>query len=81
MIINRFTHHNKRQFIYENSGFTIQTEAEYQAALSAVLALMKKGEENVSDAESERIENIALGIQAYETIHYPFPFDIEQQSS
>ncbi len=61
--------------------FIIQSKAEYEAALSKVLALMNKGEEHVTDEESDQIEDIALAIQAYETIHYPFPFDTEQQSS
>ncbi|SDG64697.1 Helix-turn-helix domain-containing protein [Dyadobacter soli] len=52
---------------------TLQSEEEYEASLEELNTLMKKGEENISDAEADRIEALALAIEAYEDIHYPFP--------
>ncbi|MCF0073953.1 hypothetical protein LZD49_25960 [Dyadobacter sp. CY261] len=52
---------------------TLHSEEEYEAALEELNTLMKKGEENISDAEADRIEVLALAIQAYEEIYYPFP--------
>lgn len=52
---------------------TLHSEEEYEAALEGLNTLMKKGEENISDAEADEIEVLALAIQAYEDIHYPFP--------
>ena len=52
---------------------TLKTEKEYQDALSELNVLMKKGEENITDAESDKIESLAHSIQAFEKIYYPFP--------
>jgi HTH-type transcriptional regulator/antitoxin HigA len=52
---------------------TLQSEEAYEGALEELNRLMKKGEDNVSDAEADRIEVLALAIQAYEKIYYPFP--------
>ena len=52
---------------------TLHSEEEYETALEELNILMKKGEENISDAEADKIEALALAIQAYEDIHYPFP--------
>jgi len=52
---------------------TIKNEREYNKALADVYALMRKGEDNLTDAEAAGIEIIAKAIQDYETIHYPFP--------
>jgi len=50
----------------------ITTEKAYETALNDVYALMRKGE-NVTDNEAETIKEMALAIQGYEEIHYPFP--------
>lgn len=52
---------------------TLRSEEEYETALEELNTLMKKGEENISDVEADKIEVLALAIQAYEDIHYPFP--------
>lgn len=51
----------------------LKTEIDYEAALAQLNTLMKKGEENITDPESETIESLALSIQAYEKEFYPFP--------
>ena len=51
----------------------ITSEKAYQKALDEVNALMKKGEDNVTDQEAEFIAETAQAIQAYEAVHYPFP--------
>lgn len=52
---------------------TIKSEKEYEDALEEVNDLMKKGDDYISDEEADRVEALALAIQAYENIHYPFP--------
>lgn len=51
----------------------IKTEKAYNKALEDVYHLMCKGEENVSEKESDKIGELQKAIQTYETIHYPFP--------
>lgn len=51
----------------------LKTETDYQNALSELNTLMKKGEDNITDPEAEKIETLALSIQAYEKFYYPFP--------
>lgn len=51
----------------------IKSEKEYEDALEEVNELMKKGDDHISDEEADRVELLALAIQAYEAIHYPFP--------
>jgi antitoxin component HigA of HigAB toxin-antitoxin module len=52
---------------------TLKTEKDYQDALKELHALMKKGEDKISEAEADKIESLALSIQAFEKIYYPFP--------
>lgn len=52
---------------------TLQSEKQYEDALEELNSLMKKGDEHISDEEADRVEVLALAIQAYEKIHYPFP--------
>lgn len=52
---------------------TIKSEKEYEDALEEVNDLMKKGDDHISDEEADRVETLALAIQAYQDIHYPFP--------
>ncbi|MCE7060198.1 hypothetical protein [Dyadobacter sp. CY343] len=52
---------------------TLKSEKQYESALEELNELMKKGEEGISDSEAERVELLALAIQAYEKIYYPFP--------
>ncbi|ACT93355.1 helix-turn-helix domain-containing protein [Dyadobacter fermentans] len=51
----------------------IKSEKEYEDALEEVNTLMKKGDDLISDEEADRVEELALAIQAYEDVHYPFP--------
>ncbi|MBD0353537.1 MAG: hypothetical protein M3342_06020 [Bacteroidota bacterium] len=48
-------------------------EAEYNAAMEKILALMNKGEKNLTDAEAKKLRSMAEAAQAYEEIHYPLP--------
>jgi HTH-type transcriptional regulator/antitoxin HigA len=48
----------------------IKTDVQHKAALKKVDALMKKGEKNVTPAESAEIRTLALEIQAYEKERY-----------
>ena len=46
----------------------INNEAEYQAALARVEALMDAAESSLEEAE---LEALALAVEAYEAEHYP----------
>ena len=39
---------------------------------------MKKGEENITDSEANMIESLALSVQAYEKLYYPFQLKLTQ---
>ena len=56
-----------------NDMKNLKTEKDYQKALSELDILMKIGEEKITDSQSEKIESLALSIQAYEKVYYPFP--------
>jgi|GEM_PF-2991221 len=43
----------------------------YNRALSDMDILMRKGADNLTEAEARRIEVMAMAIQDYETMHYP----------
>lgn len=51
----------------------LKTEQDYQRALEELDLLMKKGEDSITASEASRIESLALSIQAFEKIYYPFP--------
>jgi len=51
----------------------ITNETEFSNALNKIHLLMKKGEDNLTDADVESITSLADRIQAFEKIHYPFP--------
>jgi antitoxin component HigA of HigAB toxin-antitoxin module len=51
----------------------ITNEIEYNNALNKIHLLMKKGEDNLTDADAESITNLANKIQAFEKVHYPLP--------
>ncbi|MHA4807132.1 helix-turn-helix domain-containing protein [Flavitalea flava] len=52
---------------------TLKTEAQYKKAMSEILAIMNKGEANLSKAESDKLRNMALSAQAYEKSIYTIP--------
>jgi len=51
----------------------ITTEKAYSKALSEVYELMKKGENNLTEKDTDSIATMAKAIQDYEKVHYPFP--------
>jgi len=51
----------------------ITNEIDYNNAFNKIHLLMKKGEDNLNDADAESITNLANKIQAFEKVHYPFP--------
>ena len=56
-----------------NRKIRIETEREYNAAMKKIDALMKKGENNLSDKEAEEIRTLALAAQKYEKSIYTIP--------
>ena len=54
---------------------TISNESEYRAALAAIEPLLKKGFSQLTIEEDEELVCITALIQAYESAHYPLPFN------
>lgn len=52
---------------------TYHTEAEYEAAMDEIYELMKRGEMNLTEAEKDKVRQMALAAEAYEDKHFPFP--------
>lgn len=51
----------------------IKTEREYNATMKKIDALMKKGEDNLTNKEAEELRGLALAAQAYEKSIYTIP--------
>jgi HTH-type transcriptional regulator / antitoxin HigA len=51
----------------------IKSEKEYNAVMREIDALMKKGENKLTDEESEQLRTMALAAQAYEKTIYTIP--------
>ena len=51
----------------------IKTEKEYNATMKKIDALMKKGENNLTNKEAEELRGLALTAQAYEKSIYTIP--------
>jgi HTH-type transcriptional regulator / antitoxin HigA len=51
----------------------IQNEEEYNALMQQIDALMKKGEQHLSDKEAKTLKAMALAAQAYEKTLYRIP--------
>ena len=51
----------------------IKTKAEYNSLMQRVDALMKKGENKITEKESSEIRKLALAAQAYEKTIYTIP--------
>ena len=51
----------------------INTEMDYNATMKKIDALMKKGENNLTNKEAEELKSLALAAQVYEKkyLHYP----------
>jgi antitoxin component HigA of HigAB toxin-antitoxin module len=52
---------------------TFKSSGEYEKAMEDILALMNKGEANLSKTESNRLRSLALAAQAYERNIYKIP--------
>jgi HTH-type transcriptional regulator/antitoxin HigA len=52
---------------------TIKTEAQYKKAMSEILALMNKGEANLSKKDTAKLREMALAAQTYEKSIYTIP--------
>jgi HTH-type transcriptional regulator/antitoxin HigA len=57
----------------ENDKITYQHEADYNHAMKEILALMNKGEGNLSPMEVQKLRNMAEAAEAFEDTHYPLP--------
>jgi HTH-type transcriptional regulator/antitoxin HigA len=53
--------------------YKVSTEAEHAEMLLKVDALMRKGEKNVTEEESEEIRAMGLALQEYERVVYAIP--------
>lgn len=56
-----------------NRIFKIESEKEYNATMNKIDALMKKGENNLTNQEAEMLRMQALAAQAYEKSIYTIP--------
>lgn len=56
-----------------NRKTKIVSEEQYNATMSEIDVLMKKGEKNLTPKEVEKLRNIAVAAEQYEEVHYPFP--------
>lgn len=52
---------------------TYHTDAEYEAAMDEIYELMNRGEANLTEAEKDKVRDMALAAEAYEDEHFPFP--------
>lgn len=52
---------------------TYNTDAEYEAAMDEIYELMNRGEANLTEAEKDKVRDMALAAEAYEDEHFPFP--------
>lgn len=57
----------------KSGGYRIETEKDYNATMKKIDALMKKGENNLTDKEAEDLRILALAAQAYEKSIYTIP--------
>lgn len=49
------------------------SEKQYQSSMSEILALMNKGEANLTEQETDRLRKLALEAQGYEKSMYQIP--------
>lgn len=57
----------------KNRTVNIETEKDYNATMKKIDALMKKGENNLTNKEAEELRMLALAAQAYEKSIYTIP--------
>ena len=56
-----------------NRKIKIETERDYNATMKKIDALMKKGENNLTNKEAEELRTLAIAAQAYEKSIYTIP--------
>ena len=57
----------------ENDQINYHTEAEYDAAMDEIYELMNRGEGNLTEDETNKLQAMAIAAEKYEDIHFPFP--------
>ncbi|NIJ54439.1 helix-turn-helix domain-containing protein [Dyadobacter arcticus] len=57
----------------ENDKLSYSNEGEYEIAMKEILALMNKGEGNLSKNEVWKLQKMAVAAEEFEDIHYPLP--------
>ena len=57
----------------KNEKIIYQNEPEYKSAMKEILALMNKGEGNLSEKEVKKLREMAVSAEEYEDRHYPLP--------
>lgn len=57
----------------ENDKITYQHEADYNHAMKEILALMNKGEGNLSEIEVQKLRSMAVAAEEFEDTRYPLP--------
>ena len=51
----------------------IETNSQYHAALALIESFIKKGFNNLTKAETEKLAELSKSIEEYETQKYPMP--------
>ncbi|MBV7532981.1 hypothetical protein [Chitinophaga sp. sic0106] len=51
----------------------IKSKQEYRSAMAEVESLYQKGFSNLSNKEEDKLEELAEGIEAWESVEYPMP--------
>lgn len=59
--------------VMANRTFKIESEKDYNATMKKIDALMKKGENNLTDKDAEQLRVLALAAQTYEKSIYTIP--------
>ncbi|MGV3600405.1 MAG: helix-turn-helix domain-containing protein [Dyadobacter fermentans] len=57
----------------ENDQITYTTEAEYDSAMDEIYELMNRGEGNLSEDETNKLQAMVIAAEKYEDIHFPYP--------
>jgi HTH-type transcriptional regulator/antitoxin HigA len=57
----------------ENDQIIYNTEAEYDSAMYEIYELMTRGEGNLTEDETNKLQAMAIAAEKYEEIHFPFP--------
>ncbi|GGH49412.1 helix-turn-helix domain-containing protein [Dyadobacter endophyticus] len=57
----------------ENDQIIYKTEAEYDSAMDEIYELMNRGEDNLTEDETNKLRAMAIAAEKYEEIHFPFP--------